>query len=139
MCPPKRQTLTEPRSANLNGVRALVVEDTWHVANAMKRLLEGLGMAVVGPAATLAEAERLVTAQMPEVAVIDVNLKGETAYSLIEHLHEAGVPVLVVSGYAVLPGLTSETAAILQKPFDGTALVAALRRALNPDAGHGSR
>jgi CheY-like chemotaxis protein len=100
----KREALTEASSVHLEDVRVLVVEDTWHVANAMKGLLEDLGMAVIGPAATLGEAERLVAAQMPQMAIIDVNLKCKMAYGLIQHLHEAAVPVIVVSGYAVPPG-----------------------------------
>jgi CheY-like chemotaxis protein len=34
-------------------LRVLIVEDTWHVANALKALLEELGASVVGPATTL--------------------------------------------------------------------------------------
>jgi hypothetical protein len=34
---------------DLKGVRVLVVEDTWHVAKAMKALLERLEMSVLGP------------------------------------------------------------------------------------------
>lgn len=129
------QALPKARSQNLKGARVLVVEDAWHVANALKGLLTDLGMEVAGPAATLAEAERLVAAQMPEVAVIDVNLRGEMAYGLIQRLIEAAVPVIVISGYAVLPGLAKQTAAVLQKPFNGPELVAALRQALGSRAG----
>jgi CheY-like chemotaxis protein len=116
-------------------VRVLVVEDAWHVATALKGLLEGLGMQVVGPAATILEAERLAAEQMPEVAVVDVNLKGEMAYGLVDRLHDSGVPVIVVSGYAVLPSLNEKALAlvILQKPFSGPDLVAALRQATRSD------
>ena len=41
--------------------------------------------------------------RQPDVAVVDVNLKGEMAYGLIDLLHDRGVRVIVVSGYAVLP------------------------------------
>jgi len=112
-------------------VRVLVVEDAWHVATALKALLETLGMEVVGPAATISEAERLAVAGVPEVAVVDINLKGEMAYGLIDQLIDLGVGVVVVSGYAVLPGLTEKVAAVLQKPFNGPELLATLRRALS--------
>jgi CheY-like chemotaxis protein len=72
-----REDPPEAGDADLACVRVLVVEDTWFVATALKDLLESLGVRVVGPAATIADAERLVAAQRPELAVIDINLKGE--------------------------------------------------------------
>jgi hypothetical protein len=42
----------------------------------MKGLLESLGMEVIGPAATVSEAEQYAAAQMPALALIDNNLKG---------------------------------------------------------------
>ena len=74
---------------SLEGVRVLVVEDTWHVAKALKSALEQFGMDISGPAATTAEARRLMVEQMPLVAVVDVNLKGEMAGGLIEAEHRA--------------------------------------------------
>ena len=118
--------IIERDGSELAGVRVLVVEDIWHVARALKGLLEGLGMEVIGPAATASEAEQLAAARMPALALIDINLKGEMAYSLIDHLHDKGVPIIVVSGYAVLTNLTEKAAAILQKPYQASELIAAL-------------
>ena len=112
--------------SNLQGVHVLVVEDTWHVAKALKAALELVGMRVSGPAATTAEAKRLVAAQMPALAVVDVNLKREMACDLIDDLHEQGVRVVVVSGYAVPPVSADKVAAILQKPFSASELLTAL-------------
>ena len=109
----------------------LVVEDQWHVAKALKALLEAEGMEVSGPASTKAGALRLATEKRPDLAVVDINLKGDMAYGLIDQLHEQGVHIVVASGYAVLPGLTGKVAALLQKPFNGPELLAALRRALS--------
>lgn len=120
-----------PRT-DLRDVRVLVVEDQWHVASALKSVLEVEGMKVSGPASTASDASRLATEQKPDLAVVDVNLKGELAYGLIDQLHDQGVRIVVVSGYAVLPRLTEKVAAILQKPFNGPELLAALRRALSP-------
>ena len=126
-----REALPESGNSGLAGVRALVVEDTWYVAEALKELLESLGIQVVGPAATITDAERLVAAQRPELAVIDVNLKGETAYDLIDRLCDEGVRVVVVSGYAGLPRLTDKAAVILQKPIDAPDLIAGLHQAVS--------
>jgi DNA-binding response OmpR family regulator len=109
----------------------MVVEDQWHVANALRSLLEAEGMEVCGPAGKIADAHRLADEYKPELAVIDINLKGVMAYSLIDDLHDRGIRVVAISGYAVLPRLTAKVAAVLQKPFNGPELLASLRRALS--------
>ena len=122
----------KPSRADLKGVRVLVVEDHWHVANALRSFLEAEGMKVSGPVATTADAQRLATEQKPDLAVVDIHLKLETAYILIHQLDDLGVRVVVLSGYAVLPELTKKVVAVLQKPFNAPELLGALRRALSP-------
>jgi DNA-binding response OmpR family regulator len=128
MCPASGDNAIEGGLHGLAGVRVLVVEDAWHVAKALQSALEDLGMRVAGPAARVADAERLLDNEVPDLAVVDVNLKGEMAYGLIDRLHERGVRVIVVSGYAVLPSSLDKAAAILQKPFSGAALLATLQK-----------
>ena len=120
-------------AADLKGLRVLVVEDSWHVAHALKSLLEELGMVVAGPAASLGAAERLLAARDPEVAIVDINLKGEMAYGLIDRLHGRGVRIVVISGYAVPQIAQDKVAAILQKPFSAKSLLAILRQAAARD------
>ena len=95
----------------------------------MKDLLELLGADVVGPAATTAEAERLLSEHAPDVALVDFHLRGgELSYSLIARLHEQGVPVILVSGSSEsLSGLPVEAATILEKPVSEAQLLASLR------------
>jgi DNA-binding response OmpR family regulator len=112
-----------PNASILNGVSVLVVEDAWFVAKAVKSALEQVGMHVLGPTATTAEARRLVAMEMPKVALIDVNLKQEMACDLIDDLHEQGVHVVVASGYAAPPIAKEKIAACLQKPFSGAELI----------------
>ena len=110
----------------LRGVSVLVVEDAWHVAKAMKGVLEQLGMNVLGPAATTLEARRLLATQRPRAAVVDVNLRGEMAWDLIDDLREQGIDVVVMSGYALPDTSRGRPLTHLQKPFDATELMAAL-------------
>ena len=123
-------------ASDLRGVRVLVVEDTWLVAKALKTALEGLGMVVAGPASNTADADRLVAEETPDLAVVDVNLKGEMAYGLIDRMHDRGVRVVVVSGYAVLPSSAKKAAAILQKPFSGAELQATLCQVMSLGRAH---
>ncbi len=117
-------------NADLRDLQVLVVEDSWHVANALKSLLEELAVKVAGPAATPAEAERLLALRKPDVAIVDINLKGEMAYGLIDRLNERGVRVVVISGYAIPQVAQCKVAAVLQKPFSAKALLAILRNAI---------
>ena len=109
----------------LRGVRVLLVEDSWTIVNALECLLEDVGMVIAGVAATAADAERLASEHSPQLAVVDLKLRGSMAFGLIDSLHERGVPVVVVSGFATF-STPVRAAAILQKPFSGGELLAAL-------------
>ena len=104
-------------SSDLKGARILLVEDSWHIGNAIKRLLRTLGADVAGPAATIADAERLVAERTPDVAIVDINLRdGERANHLIDRLHEQRIPVVVITGYTEVALPPGKVEAILQKP-----------------------
>ncbi len=104
-------------SDDLSGVDILLVEDSWHVGQAMKKLLHLMGAKVAGPAATAAEAERLLSEHAPDVAIVDISLRGgERAFHLIDRLNEHGVRVIVISGYAEILLASGKAMAFLQKP-----------------------
>jgi two-component system, response regulator PdtaR len=116
----------EAASPDLKGVRILVVEDCWHFGSAVKSLLQACGAGVAGPVATTAAAVRLIREQTPDVALVDLSLRGgERADFLVEQLHDRGVRVIVITGYAALA--LSKAAAILQKPIDEAQLLECLR------------
>lgn len=79
--------------------RLLVVEDEALIAMALAQDLSRLGWDIVGPAATLQEARRLVADTLPDAAVLDVNLGGELVYPLAEWLRDRKVPFVFCSGY----------------------------------------
>ena len=111
----------------LKGVHILLVEDSWQLGNALKRLLRLLGADVAGPAATKADAERLVAERTPDVAIVDINLReGERANDLIDRLHERRIPVLVVTGYTNVSLPPGKAEAILEKPVSVETLLAVL-------------
>jgi two-component system, response regulator PdtaR len=118
-------------ASTLKGVRVLVVEDSWQVASTMKSALEQVGMVVAKPAATLAAAKRLIANHIFDVAVVDINLKGEMSYDLIVRLSDRGVRVVVVSGYVTPEASIPSAAAVLQKPLSTVELIAALRQVMH--------
>ena len=112
----------------LSDLCVLVVEDSWDVGTGLKMLLESWGADVAGPAATTADAVRLVCERTPDVALVDINLRdGEQSYCLINQLHDQGIRVIVISGYADVSPAAGKAAAILQKPIREDVLLASIR------------
>jgi CheY-like chemotaxis protein len=113
---------------NLSHLRILIVEDSWQLGTALSSLLRSLGADVAGPAASAAEAERLMSERVPDVAIVDINLRdGELAYDLIDTLNDRGVRVIVTSGYADVSFAAGKTAAVLLKPIREAQLLDSLR------------
>ena len=112
----------------LDGLSILVVEDSWQVGIALKDLLRSMGTTVVGPAASTADAERLLSEDRPDAVIVDINLRGgELAYGLIDRLHDQGIPIIVTSAYENIPQASGKVAAFLQKPIREEQLVETLR------------
>ncbi len=115
-----------------NRPQVLLVEDSWHVASAISAVLEGLSLSTLGPASSLTRAHALLDDSIPAIAIVDLNIKGQMSYPLIERLLEKGVPVVVVSGYTNPDSLDDRIAASLGKPIDAASLIAALKPLLSP-------
>jgi DNA-binding NtrC family response regulator len=110
--------MSEPLGAklfDLTGVRILLVEDSWNVGVAVKSLLRAFGADVSGPVATAAEAEQLIAQQIPDVGIVDFNLRGgELALDLIDSMNMQGIRVIVLFGYSNLPLLPGQAANVLK-------------------------
>ena len=92
-------------------------------------LLEACGATVDGPVATAADAMRLVSENIPDVAIVDINLRdGERSYELIDRLHDRGIRVVVLTGYADVSLRKGKAAVVLQKPARDEVLIASLRK-----------
>ena len=118
----------ETQPCDLSGLCVLVVDDSWHVSSGLKMLLESWGADVIGPAATTAEAEGMVSERRPDVALVDINLRGgERSYGLIDRLYDQGIRVVVITGYADAALPPGKAAVILQKPVREDQLLVNLR------------
>jgi len=118
-----------PELWDVKGLRVVLVEDSWHVGFGLKNLLLAWEVDVAGPVATAAEGERLTSERLPDVAIVDLNLRGgEAANDLIDRLHEQGVRVIVMTGYSQVQLAPGKAAAILHKPFSDEQLLAALHQ-----------
>jgi DNA-binding response OmpR family regulator len=122
-------TATRPEKRRVMSVRVLVVEDEFMIALDISQQLADAGFEVVGPAKSVRKALKFVAEPGCDVAVLDVNLCGETSEPIAEQLRASGKPFIVLSGYPTDGHLPwTDGAIVLQKPPPMTELVAALRK-----------
>jgi CheY-like chemotaxis protein len=117
------------------GRLVLVVEDEFLIAMDLEQLLRRHGWRVLGPAATVAAALRLLRGAMPDVALLDVNLGGELVTPVAVELRARGVPFVLASAYdrlGLLRDAVLAAAPNVGKPTDERRLLAALARAVAP-------
>ena len=100
------------------GPRILVVEDEAMVSMMLEDMLEDLGCAVVGPAASVAAGLALARTAEVDAAVLDVNLAGDKAFPIADVLAERGIPFVYATGYG-RAGLRAEDGdrPVVQKPY----------------------
>jgi CheY-like chemotaxis protein len=112
-----------PTDQTLRGLRVMVVEDQYTIAAEMRRLLEPLGVAIVGPYPGVQQAMR-ATKQDIDVALLDVNLHGVGVFPVADELKRLGIPYAFVTAYEaeVLPPAHQSTKRI-EKPVDQADLV----------------
>jgi len=84
----------------LGNKRILLVEDEFFIVQDLARAFTEAGAIIIGPAASVAEALRLIVASAAlDGAVLDINLQGETVYSVADALMTRGVPFVFATGY----------------------------------------
>ena len=79
--------------------RILLVEDEGLVGMMMRDMLADLGYAVVGPYCSIAEANGAVDTERYDCAVLDLNLRGDMVYPVVDLLTKRGTPIVFVTGY----------------------------------------
>lgn len=146
--PPQTQTQTQQQQQESGLVRTaaaaprvLVAEDEPLAALEITGILTEAGLHVVGPAATVREAMELARGAAIVAAVLDVNLKGDMIFPVVDLLVGRGAPVVLVTGYdsdSILPERYFGFG-VLRKPIDRNRLLDRLRPllALQPAASDG--
>jgi DNA-binding response OmpR family regulator len=111
----------------LAGRRVLLVEDEALVAMLIEDALDSAGAVMLGPYAAVAPALAAIPEALPELAVLDLNLAGESSLPIADDLAGRGVPLVFASGYgqAGLPP-RFRGRPMLAKPFDPAELISVL-------------
>ena len=115
---------SQVRSSTLIGRRVLVVEDEYFQADDMARLLRSLGAEVIGPVGEVQDALELIDAGNPvDLAVLDINLRGEMIYPAADKLRSRAIPFVFASGYdrTPIPDRYRDVP-LLEKPVDDRAI-----------------
>ena len=86
----------------LSGLRVLVVEDEYMVADHIGMLLEDLGCEVAGFASTVEQALDLVRGERLDGVLLDGNLNGDSSAPIAIELHSRSIPFVVATGYGQL-------------------------------------
>jgi DNA-binding LytR/AlgR family response regulator len=118
--------------ADLAGLRILIVEDEFLLAMELEALLEQHSCMVLGPVSSVRHALALIDGEQPELALLDVNLKGERATPVAAALQARGVPFVLITGYSG-PQLSEpelRAAPRIDKPVNCRALKRAVATAL---------
>jgi len=117
---------------SLEGCRVLIVEDDAMISMMLQDLLEDMGCQVVSVASRLEEAQRKSEVDDFDVALLDVNLRGEHTFPVAEAMQQRQRPFVLTTGYAttILPD-SLRAATLLQKPYRRLDLATALWDAMH--------
>lgn len=123
-------SIGETKADDIRGVRVLIVEDAVLLALELEAGLEEAGAVVVGMAADLEEAERMLALSF-DVAVLDANLNGRSVIPVARALAARGTPFIFATGYDEA-GVAPEgfVAPVVRKPYNVRQIAAALGVAL---------
>lgn len=113
------------------GCRILVVEDEMLVLMEMEVALQELGCNAISAAASVATALALLDRQLFDLAIVDVNLRGEKSYPVADVLVRLGIPFAFSTGYGDHGDrIDLQERPVLRKPYVRAALIAVLQQLL---------
>jgi CheY-like chemotaxis protein len=112
----------------LDGVRIFLVEDESLLLMLAEATLESFGAVIVATASSLGEALAEAEQVTADVAILDINLRGEMSFPTADILTGRGIPIVFVTGYANLElPAALQSVPRLTKPYDENQLVKVIR------------
>lgn len=112
----------------------LVAEDEMIVAHDLCDTVEEAGFTVEGPFDDPSSAMLAFQKHKPDLAILDINLMGGTAYSLAETMMAEDVPVIFHSGQVDSEEVHARypNASALSKPCPPALIIETVNQALHP-------
>ncbi|MDB5672737.1 MAG: response regulator [Alphaproteobacteria bacterium] len=109
----------------------LIVEDEPLISMMLEDFLDTLGHNVAGTCDSVSEALERVEQGGFDMAIIDVNLKGELIWPVADRLAAQGIPyVLATGGHIEPPPSAHANAPVLSKPYTIDAIEPVLKEAV---------
>ena len=109
----------------------LIVEDEPLIAMMLEDFLESLGHEVAGSCDSVGDALAAVEQGGFDVAILDVNLKGENVWPVASLLREKNVPfVIATGGHVDPPPPEFNDAPVIEKPYTVDRVTPAIDSAL---------
>ncbi len=108
-------------------MRILIVDDEWLIVKTLSVVLTKAGYVVVGHAADQVRALKQVSEISMDLAIVDINLAGESAETVVAALLKREIAVLLISAYSTkqLPGW-AERLPFLSKPIRPAVLLSTI-------------
>ena len=112
----------------------LVAEDELIVAHDLCDTVEEAGFIVEGPFDDPSDAMLAFEKRKPDLAILDINLQGGTAYSLAEKMMAKDVPVIFHSGAVTSDEVQAlyPNASALSKPCPPAVIIDTVNQVLDP-------
>jgi CheY-like chemotaxis protein len=123
----------------LQGKRVLILEDEYFIANDLSEALRSAGAEVVGPFNRAPPALAAILTQVPDYAVVDINLGGIVSYEVADALVAQRVPFVIASGYerSAMPARYAEVP-FCQKPVSTNDVLLGLAQSATANASKAS-
>lgn len=102
---------------DLRGKRVLVVEDDYLIGIMVSDMLMNAGALVIGPARTRDQGLTIARTESLDVAVLDLNLRGESGDQIAAELRRRDIPFVIATSYSEQARAERINAPVLEKPF----------------------
>ena len=112
-------------------LKVLVVEDEAVIALLLEDMLAELGHDMVAMTSNIEDARAAAASRQVDLVILDVNLGEQSSYPLASDFSARGIPFILATGYGK-NDLDEEwrDGVVLEKPFEMTALSAAIRESI---------
>ena len=115
------------RNHSLSGVRLLIVEDEYLVAEELAQDLARAGADVLAPVPDIGLALCSLSDNHPQAAILDIDLRGRAVFPLADELMMRRLPFIFYTGYDdILIPARFKGVRCVRKPASGSELVRAL-------------
>jgi CheY-like chemotaxis protein len=111
----------------------LIVEDEPLISMMLEDFIQSLGHAVTATCESVAEALAAVDRGGCDLAILDINLKGETVWPVARALKAQGTPFILSSGgFVDAPPAEFANIPMIEKPYTIDRVAPVIDEALNP-------